>query len=73
MIYKDETYLCCFNSYRSDRQTQEISGRSGPGKTFCADNGHGYVFAEAGVETTQTQAKTLDELVHGLREAKAVI
>ncbi len=47
MIYKDETYLCCFNSYRSDRQTQEISGRSGPGKTFCADNGHGYVFAEA--------------------------
>ena len=30
----------------------------------------GYVFAEAGVETTQTQAKTLEELVNGLLEAK---
>lgn len=39
-------------------------------KESLAGKGPGYAFAEAGVETTQTQAKTLEELVNGLREAK---
>ncbi|MCK9565266.1 MAG: cation diffusion facilitator family transporter [Methanothrix sp.] len=39
-------------------------------KESLAGKGPGYVFAEAGVETTQTQAKTLEELVNGLLEAK---
>jgi len=37
-------------------------------KESLAGKGPGYAFAEAGVETAQTQAKTLDELVSGLLE-----
>ena len=35
-----------------------------------SDKGPGYVFAEAGVKTSQTGAKILEELVNGLLEAK---
>ncbi len=39
-------------------------------KESLSGKGPGYVFAEAGVETSQTGAKTLEELVNGLLEAK---
>ncbi|MCX6674524.1 MAG: cation diffusion facilitator family transporter [Methanothrix sp.] len=39
-------------------------------KESLAGKGPGYVFAEAGVETSQTEAKTLEELVCSLLEAK---
>ena len=39
-------------------------------KESLAGKGPGYAFAEAGVETSQTEAKTLEELVNGLLEAK---
>ncbi len=46
-----------------------------PDVIFCKESlsgkGPGYAFAEAGVETSQTQAKTLAELVNGLRKAKS--
>ncbi len=45
-----------------------------PDVIFCRESlsgkGPGYAFAEAGVETFQTQAKTLMELVSDLQEAK---
>jgi len=39
-------------------------------KESLAGKGPGYAFAEAGVETTQTEAKTLEELVRSLLDAK---
>lgn len=39
-------------------------------KESLAGKGPGYAFAEAGVETSQTEAKTLEELVNSLLEAK---
>ena len=40
-------------------------------KESLSGKGPGYAFAEAGVETSQTEAKTLEELVNSLLEAKA--
>jgi predicted Fe-Mo cluster-binding NifX family protein len=39
-------------------------------KESLAGKGPGYAFAEAGVETSQTEAKTLEEMVNGLLDAK---
>ena len=39
-------------------------------KRASSGKGPGYAFAEAGVETSQTGAKTLEELVNSLLEAK---
>jgi cation diffusion facilitator family transporter len=39
-------------------------------KESLAGKGPGYAFAEAGVETSQTEAKTLEDLVNSLLEAK---
>jgi predicted Fe-Mo cluster-binding NifX family protein len=39
-------------------------------KESLSGKGPGYAFAEAGVETSQTEAKTLEELVNGLLEAR---
>lgn len=45
-----------------------------PDAIFCkeslSDKGPGYAFAEAGVETFQTQARTLEELVNDQMEEK---
>ena len=42
-------------------------------KESLSGKGPGYAFAEAGVETSQTGAKTLEELINGLLEAKVEI
>lgn len=39
-------------------------------KESLSGKGPGYAFAEAGVETSQTEAKTLEELVNGLLELR---
>ncbi len=39
-------------------------------KESLAGKGPGYAFAEAGVETSQTEAKTLEEMVNGLLDVK---
>jgi hypothetical protein len=40
-------------------------------KESLSGKGPGYAFAEDGVETAQTKAKTLEELVNGLPVAKS--